>query len=67
MAIGFQRKTTAYLVSGLESLDLFKIFGVSPVGIVKGSLEFADVCLVFLFDARDFGLVAGLNLDKSAL
>lgn len=60
-------KSTGYLVSGLERFDLFKVFSVGSVGVVKGGLELANVGLVLLLNAGDFGLVTGLNLDKGAL
>ena len=55
------------LVPGLENLDLFKIFGISSVGIIESSLKFPDIGLVLLLDPGNLGLVAGLNLNKGPL
>ena len=56
-----------YLDAQLQTLDLFEILGIGAVGVVQGALQFPDVRLVLLLEARDLGLVAGLHLYQRAL
>lgn len=67
ICISLRHKFESYLDSKLQRADLFKVFSISLVGVVESSLEFPDVGLVLLLDARDLGLVAGLNLDQGTL
>lgn len=51
----------------LEGFDLFKVFSVGMVGVVKGFFEFLDVGFVFFFDVVDFSFVVGFNFYKGVL
>ena len=51
----------------MQTIDLFEVLGVGAVGVVQGALQFPDVCLVLLLEARDLGRVAGLHLYQRVL